>query len=110
MKLIIAEVALANNQTAAFESAINAIRSAYLLPNWTPASGVSALDILKHERTVGLFMQGRRLADLYRFGLKADQWVAISDASKRVGCFFSISSSERLSNPKVTAQPTCRQS
>ncbi|MGQ0648680.1 MAG: RagB/SusD family nutrient uptake outer membrane protein [Gemmatimonadaceae bacterium] len=110
MQLIIAEVALANNQNATFQTAINAIRSAYSLPPWTAASTVTASAILQHERSVALFSQGRRLADLYRFGLKSDKWTALSDANKRVGCFFSIPTGERLSNDKVTAQPTCRQS
>ncbi|MCC6317890.1 MAG: RagB/SusD family nutrient uptake outer membrane protein [Gemmatimonadaceae bacterium] len=110
MQLIIAEVALANNQMTTFATAINTIRTAYGLPDWTSASTVSASAILQHERSVGLFMQGRRLADLYRFNLKSDRWTTTSDAGKRVGCFFSISITERQSNAKVTAQPTCRQS
>lgn len=110
MQLIIAEVALANNQIPAFQTAINLIRTAYGLPDWTPASPVTALAILQHERNVGLFMQGRRLADLYRFNIKSDKWTATSDAGKRVGCFFSISTTERQSNSKVTTQPSCRQS
>ncbi len=118
MQLIIAEVALASGNTATFQTAINTIRSAYGLPDWTPVSSVSANAILQHERRVGLFMQGRRLSDMYRFGVKSTfsrrpnsqgVWTALSDAGKRVGCFFSIPVSERLSNPKVTAQPSCRQ-
>jgi hypothetical protein len=119
MHLIVAEVALANNQIPAFQTAINTIRTAYGLPDWTPASTVTARAILEHERAVALFMQGRRLSDMYRFGVKATvsirpnnqgAWTPLSDAFKRVGCFFSIPISERLSNPKVTAQPSCRQS
>ena len=121
MYLIQAEVALAGNNgtpNAAFQTAINAIRTAYGLPDWTPASTVTASAILQHERAVALFMQGRRLADMYRFGVKSTTsirpnnqgaWTPLSDANKRVGCFFSIPTSERLSNPKVTAQPSCRQ-
>lgn len=110
MQLIIAEVALANNQIPQFQAAINLIRTAYGLPDWTPASSTTALAMLQHTRSVALFSQGRRLADLYRFGLKSDKWTAISDAGKRVGCFFSISITERQSNSKVTTQPSCRQS
>jgi hypothetical protein len=122
MYLIQAEVALAaNNGTpnAAFETAINAIRRAYQLTDWTPASAVTARQILEHERAVVLFMQGRRLADMYRFNVKSTvsvrpnnqgAWTPTSDAGKRIGCFFSIPTAERLSNPKVTTQPSCRQS
>jgi hypothetical protein len=118
MQLIIAEVALAGSQTTTFQTAINRIRAAYGLPDWTPASSVTASGILQHERRVGLYMQGRRLSDMYRFNVKPTVslrpnnqglWTQFSDAGKRVGCFFSISTSERLSNPKVTVQPSCRQ-
>ncbi len=104
--LYIAEAALANNNTAGFTTAINQLRA---LDALTPYSGqIPALDLLKHSRAVNLYMHGRRLADLYRFGIKADRWVTTSEAYRRAGCFFSISVSERQSNPLVTTQPTCR--
>ncbi|MGQ0540169.1 MAG: RagB/SusD family nutrient uptake outer membrane protein [Gemmatimonadaceae bacterium] len=104
--LYLAEAALATNNTAGFTTAINQLRT---LDALTPYSGqVPALDLLKHSRAVNLYMHGRRLADLYRFGIKSDRWVSTSEAFRRAGCFFSISVSERQSNPLVTTQPSCR--
>jgi hypothetical protein len=113
MHLIIAENALPSptgTPGAAFAASINAIRGFDGIAEWTSGGAVTAFDILKHMRSTSLFMTGHRLADLYRFNIKSDQWTPQSDASKRVGCFFSISTAERLSNPLVTAQPSCRQS
>lgn len=104
--LYLAENALANNNTAEFTTAINQLRA---LDGLSPYTGqIPALDLLKHSRAVNLYMHGRRLADLYRFGIKADKWTTTSEAYRRAGCFFSISVTERQSNPLVTAQPTCR--
>ncbi len=112
--LYVAEAALANNNTAGFTTAINALRA---LDGLTPYSGqVPALDLLKHSRAVNLYMHGRRLTDMYRFGIKAvaapgqsnGGWSPTSEAFRRSGCFFSISVSERQSNPLVTTQPSCR--
>ncbi len=112
--LYVAEVALANNNTAEFTTAINQLRA---LDGLTPYSGqIPALDLLKHSRAVNLYMHGRRLADMYRFGIKAvaapgklnGGWATTSEAYKRAGCFFSISVTERQANPLVTTQPTCR--
>jgi hypothetical protein len=104
--LYVAEAALANNNNAGFTTAINQLRA---LDGLTAYSGqIPALDLLKHSRAVNLFMHGRRLADLYRFGIKADRWTTTSEAYRRAGCFFSISVSERQANPLVTDQPSCR--
>jgi hypothetical protein len=112
--LYVAEAALANNNSAGFTTAINQVRA---LDGLTPYSGqIPALDLLKHSRAVNLYMHGRRLADMYRFGIKAvafpgqlnGGWATTSEAYRRSGCFFSISVSERQANPLVTTQPTCR--
>ncbi|HJU73224.1 MAG TPA: RagB/SusD family nutrient uptake outer membrane protein, partial [Gemmatimonadaceae bacterium] len=87
--LYLAEAALANDNTAGFTTFINQLRA---LDGLTPYSGqIPALDLLKHSRAVNLYMHGRRLADLYRFGIKADKWTSSSEAFRRAGCFFSIS-------------------
>ena len=69
MYLILAENALAQGNTAAFTTNINAIRAFNSLPAYsgTPA----ARDMLIHERLVNLWLQGRRLSDMYRFGIKS---------------------------------------
>jgi starch-binding outer membrane protein, SusD/RagB family len=113
MHLIIAENALPSptgTPGAAFATAINAIRAFDGITPWAPGGPVSAFDILKHMRSTSLFLTGHRLSDLYRFNIKSPEWAPNSDASKRIGCFFSISTAERLSNALVTEQPSCRQS
>lgn len=106
--LYVAEGALANNNTAGFTTAINTLRTFDGLTPFPGTSTVTALDLLKHSRAVNLYMHGRRLADLYRFGIKSDRWTTTSEAYRRAGCFFSISVTERQSNLLVKDQPTCR--
>ncbi len=103
MHLILAEAALASGNAAEFQSRINAVRTLEALPAWDGVTPV-ARDILIHSRRVNLFMQGRRLHDLYRFGLKADKWLPTSVASRKA-CFFPIARIERQSNIKGTQQP-----
>lgn len=101
MLLILAEAALAQGNTAEFQTRINAIRTADALPDWTPASPVSARDILIHSRQVNLFLQARRLTDHYRFQIRSDRWVATRGNRP---CFFPISYNERQQNP-LAPQP-----
>jgi starch-binding outer membrane protein, SusD/RagB family len=98
MYLIQAEAALAANNTAAFTTQINLARAIDGKPAW--AGTPSARDILIHERRVGLFLQGRRLHDHYRFNQPADRWLANNAATKRP-CFFPISFDERTQNPEA---------
>ncbi|MGQ0640117.1 MAG: RagB/SusD family nutrient uptake outer membrane protein [Gemmatimonadaceae bacterium] len=96
MQLILAEAALAGNNLSAMRTRINAVRRVDALPAWdgvTPAPR----DMLIHSRRVNLFLQGGRLHDLYRFGLKADRWLPTS-VSARKACFFPIAFIERQSN------------
>jgi len=111
MLLILAEVALAKGQTATFQTRINQLRTLNTLPAWTGAAGQpSALDMLKHERRVNLYLQGRRLNDMYRFGIVDPEWVTGSDALACPGSMFPINNSERLANPNVASwQPACGQ-
>jgi hypothetical protein len=98
MLLILAEAALASGNTATFQQRINEIRAVDGLPEWTPASPVSARDILVHSRQVNLFLQARRLTDHYRFQIRADRWVSTRGNKP---CFFPISYNERQQNPKA---------
>jgi hypothetical protein len=103
MQLILAEASFASGNTADMRTRINAVRALDQLPTWdgvTPAPR----DMLIHERRVNLFLQSRRLHDLYRFGLKADNWLPNSIAAKKA-CFFPITAIERQSNP-LAPQPT----
>ena len=103
MQLILAEAALAQGNNAEFQTRINAVRAVDALPTWDGTTP-TARDMLIHERRVSLFLQLRRLHDLYRFGLKADRWLANSIASLKA-CFFPITAIERQSNP-LAPQPT----
>lgn len=107
MQLIVAEAALAAGNTAGFETAINAVRARSSKPAITVAglpAGVTARDLLVHERRVNLFLQSRRLMDHYRFGIPADRWVTQNIAIRR-HCFFPISFGEKLSNRLAEPQP-----
>jgi starch-binding outer membrane protein, SusD/RagB family len=101
MNLILAEAALATNNTAEFTTRINAVRALDSKPAWSATP--SARDMLIHERRVGLFMQGRRLNDHFRFNQAADRWLPIRAATRRP-CFFPVSFDERLQNP-LAPQP-----
>jgi hypothetical protein len=106
MYLILAEVALAQGNTAAFTTNINAIRA--FNQGLAPYSGTPApRDMLIHERLVNLWLQGRRLSDMYRFGIKSQEWAATSIAATTMGCFLPITTTERLSNANVKPQTTC---
>lgn len=102
MHLILAEAALAGGNATEFRTRINAVRAFDALPAWDGVTPV-ARDMLIHSRRVNLFLQGRRLHDLYRFGIKADKWLPTSVASRKA-CFFPIARIERQSNLK-TQQP-----
>ncbi|MBA3560376.1 MAG: RagB/SusD family nutrient uptake outer membrane protein [Gemmatimonadaceae bacterium] len=108
MYLILAEAALAQGNTAGFTTQINLLRA---LDALTPYSGqVAARTLLIHERDVNLYLQGRRLNDLYRFGIKDPRWNPSDDASTCPGIFFAITVTERQSNPLADESPTgCNQ-
>jgi hypothetical protein len=107
MLLIQAENALANGDTPGFTAFINQLRA---LDGLTPYSGQIAADsLLKYERHVNLYLQGRRLNDMYRFGQTSPFWTSNSDAASCPGSLFPISKTERATNPNVTEQPACGQ-
>lgn len=95
MYLILAEAALAAGNTGDFTTQINLARAVDGKPAWSGSP--SAQDILIHERRVGLFLQGRRLHDHYRFNQPADRWLSVNAATVRP-CFFPISFDERTQN------------
>jgi hypothetical protein len=109
MRLIIAEDALARGDTTTFATEINAIRSYDGLTDWSTASPVSALDMLIYQRRVNLFCQGRRLHDMYRFGIKSDNWETHSVAYTTPGTFFPIPKSEIDANCHLNPEVECLQ-
>jgi hypothetical protein len=107
MQLILAEAALAQGNVAEFTTRVNAVRA--FTPGLAPytGAGVTPQALLVHMRRVNLFMQGRRLADMYRFGQRDANWQQASIAYTTRGCFFPITQTERQSNPAVTASALC---
>lgn len=100
--LIQAEAALAGGP-GNFTTAINNLRA---LDDLTPYSGqILAIDLLIHSRQANLLMQGRRLADLYRFGLRSVEWQDNSTAVQTPGTFLPITCIELRANPNLSG--TC---
>ena len=107
MHLILAEAALARGDVPTFTTQVNAVRAFTPgLPAYTGA-GVDPQALLAHMRRVNLYMQGRRLADMYRFGERDPRWQQTSFAYTRRGCFFPITQTERGSNPNTIPRPLC---
>lgn len=99
MHLILAEAALAGGDMGGFTTHINHVRA---LDGTTPYSGqIPAEDMLIYQRQSSLFLQGRRLNDMYRFGITSGEWNANSTAMTRPGTLFPIPLIERESNPNV---------
>jgi hypothetical protein len=98
MHLIAAEDALAGADTATFAAAVNQVRAFEGLTAWSAASGVTARDMLIHERQARLFLTGRRLGDLYRFDIDSDSWDPESVAATEPGTLYPIPRDEINAN------------
>ena len=109
MHLILAEAALAANNAAEVRSRINALRTLEGQPLWDGTTP-DARAMLIYSRQVNLYLQGRRLADMYRFGIKDDKWLPANIASRKA-CFMPIPAIERRTNadaPKLEDKsPSC---
>ncbi len=106
MLLILAEAALAAGNNAGFDTHINALRALDGKAPYTGA-GPSRLDLLKWERRINLVFQGRRLVDMYRFGIKDPRWISTSIAVRKPGCLLPIPRIEREANALITGTPVC---
>lgn len=112
--LMLAEAALAQGDTigptSGFATRINQVRALNSLETYDPSDPAHPRPVamLKHARMVNLFMQGRRLHDLYRFGERADMWQLspIAEAIEKPGTVFPIALIELTSNPFCVADPT----
>jgi hypothetical protein len=107
MYLILAEAALAAGNTAGFDANINLLRALDGKAAYTGA-GPSRLQLLIWERRVNLIFQGRRLNDMYRFGIKDARWLTSSVEARLPGCGFSLPISELQSNPLITGTTACK--
>jgi hypothetical protein len=75
------------------------------------ASTVTASAILQHERMVNLMLMRRRLADLYRFGKKVEEWTTdpnFKSAVNTPGLLFPIPNIERQANPCIANPSACK--
>ncbi len=112
LNLILAEAALAAGDAAEARTRINLVRAFVAgTPAWDGASP-DGVTVLRHMRRVHLFMMGRRLADMYRFGERDPRWQNGSAAFRARGCFFPIGFTEQLANAQVRAalaatRPAC---
>ena len=97
MHLIIAESKLAGGDNAGCLTELNAIRAFDGLAAY--ASSQDAAAAFKHERRANLFIQGRRLADMYRFGEKSVVWDPVEQSP--AGSFFPITIQEIRANPNI---------
>ena len=97
MHLIIAESKLAGGDNAGCLAELNAIRAFDNLAAY--ASRQDAAAAFKHERRANLFIQGRRLADMYRFGEKSVVWDPVEQSP--AGSFFPITIQEIRANPNI---------
>ena len=96
MHIILAENALAGGNDAMFTAHINHIRA---MDGLTAFSGqISNMDMLQHLRRVTVLLQGLRLADMYRWGLKDPKWEDVSHATKCPGVMLPVSIIERQAN------------
>lgn len=112
MHLILAENALATGDTGAggqFEVHINHVRDMDGLTNWdaTDVTHPGAVAMLQHTRRVNTFLQGLRLGDMYRWGLRPDAsagtlstaiWAPASASYNRPGEMITISAIEIRAN------------
>jgi hypothetical protein len=108
MHLILAEAALAAGRITgpdSFEEHINRLRALDGLTPW--ANQIPALDMLKHSRKANLFLQGRRLGDMYRFGETAPLWGPSSTAVRSPGTFFPVTCIEIRSHPEHFQGTSC---
>lgn len=102
MRLILAEAYLANNNIDEAVSQINMVRDLGGLPAYDPDTHeTTPQEMLEYERKANLFMMGRRLHDLYRFGESSPEWGSSSVASTTPGTVFPIANNEIDSNPYI---------
>jgi hypothetical protein len=108
MRLVEAEALLRDNQMGAAVDKINEVRAAAGVAPIEPASTEAAWTLLKRERGIDLWLEGRRLGDLRRWD--DDSTPGALDAKEMVGAAshlqvqdlcFPISKTERDRNPNI---------
>lgn len=110
MYLILAEDALANGIVTganSFEQHINDVRDFGGMTDWVDGGVPTAQDLLIHERRVNLFLQGRRLNDMYRFDIQSSMWQASRAAATNPGTFLPITKIELDANCHLNPDFEC---
>lgn len=97
MHLIIAEGKKAGGDDAGCIAELNKIRAYDGLAAYTTEDAGAALQA---ERRANLFLQGRRLQDMYRFGVSSIMWDAVEKSA--AGSFFPIPIREIRANPNIS--------
>ena len=97
MHLIIAESKKASGDDAGCLAELNALRTFDTLDPYP--TGTDAGTALQHERRANLFLQSRRLSDMYRFNITSTVWDNVEKSTS--GSFFPITISEIRSNPNI---------
>ena len=98
MHLIIAESKKAGGDDAGCLAELNALRTFDSLDPYP--SGTDAGTALQHERRANLFLQSRRLSDMYRFNLTSTVWDGAEKSP--AGSYFPITISEIRANPNIS--------
>ena len=99
MKLIIAESKLRNGDWQGALADINAIRATVGVPPWSATNIAEGWTALGKERAIELWLEGRRLGDLYRW--KDDKVPGTFDDMTGRDLCFPIGISEQNSNPNL---------
>ncbi len=112
MSLILAEDRLAAGVMTggnSFEEHINNVRGFNAtLTDWSTAAGMpTAMDLLIHERRVNLYLQGRRLNDMYRFDVQSTEWQSSRSAVTNPGSFLPITKIELDANCHLNPDFEC---
>lgn len=107
LQLVLSEASLAAGDASDARTRINAVRTLAGSTGAWDGTNPAPLDMLRYMRRVHLFLEGRRLADMYRFGDRDPRWQTGSVAYKARGCFFPITYTERQSNPNPIPPPVC---
>lgn len=97
MYLILAEARLAAADNPGFLTNINLSRTVNGLPPYPDATGATAK--LEYERKTQLYLQGRRLMDMYRFNIADTRW--LTGVGVRGKCLLPITYIERQTNPSA---------
>lgn len=98
MHLIIAEEFIGVDDVQA-RSHMNTVRSEDGLPDVVIGDDLTLF--IEHERRANLYLQGRRLNDMYRFGSVSPAWLGGEDAITTPGTLLPIPSNELLANPDL---------